>query len=433
MMKIFEWDDLSAKRRAQVLSRPVAGHAAEVSATVASIIAEVRARGDTALREMARKYDGAAPAQFRVSAETLAAASRQVPPSLKQAIRLAKRNIEAFHKAERPTPVTVEPMPGVCCRLEWRAIDRVGIYIPGGTAPLFSSILMQAIPARIAGCGRIVLCTPMKGGAINPVILYTAKLCGIEEIYALGGAQAIAALAYGTASIPKVDKICGPGNAYVTAAKQYVAQDAAGAAIDMPAGPSEVMVLADANARADWVASDLLAQAEHDVAAQALLLTTCRALADSVAGEVKRQLALLPRREIAAAAIANSRILVMKDISSALEVANLYAPEHLILHIAEARRVVPLIRNAGSVFVGALTPESAGDYASGTNHVLPTYGYARAYSGLNVLSFMRAMTVQEISPRGLKALGPAIVQMAEAEGLDAHARAVTLRLEDLSS
>lgn len=429
MMKILDWASLSPARQRTALARPASDNSAALARTVTSIIADVRARGDKALYELARKFDGQAPAQLRVSTAMIEAAVRRVPVSLKQAIRQAKSNIEAFHKAELPQPVAVEPMPGVRCRLEWRAIERVGIYIPGGTAPLFSSILMQAIPAKLAGCKRIVLCTPMKNGVINPVILYTAKLCGIDEIYALGGAQAIAAMAYGTTSIPKVDKICGPGNQYVTLAKQLVAQDAAGAAIDMPAGPSEVMVIADESARADWVASDLLAQAEHDEAAQAILLTTSAALADAVSLEVERQLALLPRRKIAAAALRSSRILVVDDVATAIDVANTYAPEHLILHVKSARRLVPKISTAGSVFVGALTPESAGDYASGTNHVLPTYGYARAYSGLNVLSFMRSMTVQEISPRGLKALGPAIVLMADAEGLDAHARAVTIRLE----
>ncbi len=428
-MKILEWKRLSAARQRRALARPALGNSAEIMATVTAIIADVRSRGDQALYELARKFDGQAPTQLRVSSAMIEAAVRQVPGALKQAIRQAKSNIEAFHKAELPQPVAVEPMPGVRCRLEWRAIERVGIYIPGGTAPLFSSILMQAIPARLAGCKRIVLCTPMKNGIINPVILYTAKLCGIDEVYALGGAQAIAAMAYGTASIPKVDKICGPGNQYVTQAKQMVAQDAAGAAIDMPAGPSEVMVMADDSARADWVASDLLAQAEHDEAAQAILLTTNAAFAKAVSLEVDRQLALLSRRGIAAIALRSSRILVVDDLNTALEVANTYAPEHLILHVRTARRLVPKISTAGSVFVGALTPESAGDYASGTNHVLPTYGYARAYSGLNVLSFMRSMTVQEISPRGLRALGPAIVLMAEAEGLEAHARAVTIRLE----
>lgn len=428
-MKILEWKRLSAARQRRALARPALGNSAEIMATVTAIIADVRSRGDQALYELARKFDGQAPEQLRVSSAMIEAAVRQVPGALKQAIRQAKSNIEAFHKAELPQPVAVEPMPGVRCRLEWRAIERVGIYIPGGTAPLFSSILMQAIPARLAGCKRIVLCTPMKNGIINPVILYTAKLCGIDEVYALGGAQAIAAMAYGTASIPKVDKICGPGNQYVTQAKQMVAQDAAGAAIDMPAGPSEVMVMADDSARADWVASDLLAQAEHDEAAQAILLTTNAAFAKAVSLEVDRQLALLSRRGIAAIALRSSRILVVDDLNTALEVANTYAPEHLILHVRTARRLVPKISTAGSVFVGALTPESAGDYASGTNHVLPTYGYARAYSGLNVLSFMRSMTVQEISPRGLRALGPAIVLMAEAEGLEAHARAVTIRLE----
>lgn len=431
MIKTLVWKNLSAAAQAAALARPALGNEDAVARTVAAILADVRKRGDQALRELARRYDGAAPASLRISAEDIRTATQQVPPELKRAIRQAKANIEAFHKAERPRTVSVAPMPGVRCRLEWRAIERIGLYIPGGTAPLFSSLLMQAIPARIAGCSKVILCTPMKNNRISPAILYTASLCGIDEIYGLGGAQAIAAMAYGTRTVPKVDKICGPGNAYVTAAKQMVSQDPAGAAIDMPAGPSEVMVMAEASANPVWVAADLLAQAEHDTAAQALLVTSSSRLAKAVIAQTVRQLEDLPRRDIAMAALRGSRILVVSDTTTALEVANRYAPEHLIIHDRNAAKLAQQVQTAGSVFVGALTPESAGDYASGTNHVLPTYGYARAYSGLSVLSFMRSMTVQDISRHGLQALGPTIVAMAEAEGLHAHARAVTLRLKDL--
>ena len=428
-VKTFVWNALSQAEKKTALARPRFKDDAAVLRDVNAIVSAVKTRGDAALREFAAKFDGGAPATLRLTPEELAKAAASVAPELRAAMIQAKANIEAFHKAEMPHPVKVETMPGVMCELQWRPMETVGIYIPGGTAPLFSAVLMLAIPARIAGCRRVVLCTPPKAGEIHPAILAAAELCSITEIYASGGAQAIAALAYGTESVPKCDKVFGPGNAYVTMAKQLVAQDADGAAIDMPAGPSEVMVIADNTAKAAWVAADLLAQAEHDTVAQAILVTTDAEFAQQVEGEVTAQLAKLSRRSIAEQSIAESRIIIVVDRAAAIEVANSYAPEHLIIHHEDAATWVPEIQHAGSVFVGAWTPESAGDYASGTNHVLPTYGYARAYNGVNLLSFMKSMSVQTITREGLQKLGPTIVTMAEAEGLDAHAGAVKIRME----
>jgi histidinol dehydrogenase len=429
-MKIFVWHNLSAAEKKIALARPRFKDDAALMRDVSVIVEAVKTRGDAALREFAAKFDGGVPEDLRVSPEEIAAASGAIAPQLRSAMTQAKANIEAFHKAEKPHAVNVETMPGVICELQWRAIDTVGIYIPGGTAPLFSTVLMLALPAKLAGCRRVILCTPpQRSGKIHAAVLAAAELCGVAEIYAVGGAQAIAAFAYGTQSIPKTDKIFGPGNAYVTKAKQLVAQDADGAAIDMPAGPSEVMVIADGKSRAQWVAADLLAQAEHDTMAQAILVTTDTNFAKQVQEEVAKQLSALPRRSIAEKSIAESRILVVKDRAAAIEVANSYAPEHLIIHHEDAATWVPEILHAGSVFVGAWTPESAGDYASGTNHVLPTYGYARAYNGVNLLSFMKSMSVQTITREGLRKLGGAIMTMAGAEGLDAHAAAVKVRLE----
>jgi histidinol dehydrogenase len=417
-MKTYVWRNLSAEEKKKALARPRFKDDAAVLGAVKDILQQVKTRGDEALRDYAAKFDGVVPKNLQLSSGEIAEAT--ITPELRAAILQAKANIEKFHQAEKPHTVKVETMPGVSCELQWRAIETVGIYIPGGTAPLLSTVLMLAIPARIAGCRRIVLCTPPKQGKIHPAVLAAAQLCGVTEIYAVGGAQAIAAMAYGTQSIPKCDKIFGPGNAYVTMAKQLVAQDADGAAIDMPAGPSEVMVIADGAANAAWVASDLLAQA--------ILVTTDAEFARWVQEEVAKQLAALSRRAIAEQSITESRIVVVSDRAAAIEVANLYAPEHLILHNQDAAAWVPDIQHAGSIFVGATTPESAGDYASGTNHVLPTYGYARAYNGVNLLSFMKSMSVQTITREGLQELGPVIVAMAEAEGLDAHAAAVKIRL-----
>jgi histidinol dehydrogenase len=428
-MKTVFWEKVSVKQRALALARPKPADDAEIAGTVSGILREVKERGDIALREFGLKFDGTVRKNFRVSQKEIDAASAGIDSKLRTAMKRAKANIEKFHKAEFPASVLVETMPGVKCALLWRAIENIGLYIPAGTAPLFSALLMQAIPARIAGCRNVILCSPpQRDGKVHPAVLAAAKLCGISDVFAVGGAQAIAAMAYGTRTIPKVDKILGPGNVYVTMAKQLVSQDPDGAAIDMPAGQSEVLVIADKTARADWVAADLLAQAEHDALAQVILVTTDAAFAQKVGGEVNKQLAALPRRAIAEKSIAGSRMIVVRDMKTAIDVSNLYAPEHLIIHNKDAAKLLPKIQNAGSVFLGTLTPESAGDYASGTNHVLPTYGYARAYGGITLLSFMKSMTAQSLTPEGLRRLGKTIVTMAEAEGLEGHANAVRVRL-----
>jgi len=428
-MKTIIWNKLSDKQKQQALARPKPADTSEIAQTVSDILCAVKIRGDNALREFTLKFDGTAPKQFRVSQNEIDAAAVNLSPKLRAAMKRAKSNIEKFHKAQFPASVMIETMPGVKCALLWRPIGKIGLYIPAGTAPLFSALLMQAIPARIARCENVILCSPpQKNGKIHPAILAAAKLCGIRDVYAAGGAQAIAAMAFGTRTISKVDKIFGPGNVYVTTAKQLVSQDPDGAAIDMPAGQSEVLVIADKTCRADWVAADLLAQAEHDASAQVLLVTTDAAFAKQVDAEVKKQLAALPRREIAAKSLAESRIIVVPNIATAIDVSNAYAPEHLIIHKKDAAKFLPKIQDAGSVFLGALTPESAGDYASGTNHVLPTYGNARAYGGISIYSFLKSMTAQNLTPAGLRSLGPTIVTMAEAEELQAHANAVMIRL-----
>ncbi|MDE1900479.1 MAG: histidinol dehydrogenase [Alphaproteobacteria bacterium] len=430
-MHIIDWAGATAPQRQQALARPAMGRDESVAQAVAAIVADVRARGDDAVRDINARFDPASRENLRVGADEIASAVAGLDAGLRAAIDRARANIAAFHEAQRPQAVRVETMPGVMCEMTWRAMENVGLYVPGGTAPLLSTVLMLAIPARLAGCGRVFLCTPSRGGVIHPAILAAAHLCGVDEIYGVGGAQAVAAMAYGTATIPKADKIFGPGNAYVTTAKQMVAQDAGGAAIDMPAGPSEVMIIAGAGDNPAWVAADMLAQAEHDVVAQAVLVTTDADFARAVEKEITAQLAQLPRREIAAQSLSHARVIIVPDMAAAIDVANAYAPEHLIIHGDDAAACVPHIRHAGSVFVGAWTPESAGDYASGTNHVLPTYGYARAYGGVNLYSFMKSMTVQRITPQGLRNLGPSIMAMAGAEGLDAHARAVSMRLETM--
>ena len=349
---------------------------------------------------------------------------------LKAAIRLAKQNIETFHAAQHFEGKKVETMPGVTCWQKAVAIEKVGLYIPGGTAPLFSTVLMLAVPAKIAGCKEIVLCTPPdKEGRVHPAILFAAQVAGVSRIFKAGGVQAIASMAYGTESVPKVYKIFGPGNQYVTAAKQLVSlRDVA---IDMPAGPSEVEVLADETANPVFVAADLLSQAEHGVDSQAMLITTSEALQQAVKEEVERQLELLPRKEIAEKSLANSKLIVVKDMEEAIELTNEYAPEHLIVETADYMQVAELVVNAGSVFLGSLSPESAGDYASGTNHTLPTNGYAKAYSGVSLDSFIRKITFQEIRSEGMKNIGPAIEEMAANEHLDAHKNAVTVRLKTI--
>lgn len=398
--------------------------------SVATILGAIRSEGDTAVRRYSEQFDGVAPAKLRVSAAEMAAAKDQVSTPLQNAIRQAASNIEQFHIRQRETPQVVETMPGVQCWRRSVGIEKVGLYIPGGTAPLFSTVLMLGVPARLASCETIVLCTPpRKDGSIDPAILFAAEVVGIKEVYKIGGVQAIGAMAYGTESVPAVYKIFGPGNQYVTAAKQQVNRE--DVAIDLPAGPSEVMVVADDTAVPAFVAADLLSQAEHGGDSQVVLVAFSADFINQVQQALAEQLATLPRREITAKALENSVVIQMKEREVALDLINAYAPEHLILAIEEAGLLAQRIRNAGSVFIGNYTPESAGDYASGTNHTLPTNGYARAYSGVSLDSFTKKITFQEITPNGLQKLGPIVEVMAEAEQLVAHQRAVSLRLEYL--
>ena len=400
----------------------------EIGERVAAILAEVRTGGDAALRRIVRRIEGYLPETFEVTRERRAEAAKAVSPQLKAALAQAKANIEAFHRAQLPAQVEVETMPGVRCVQRAVAIGRAGLYIPGGKAPLFSTVLMLALPARIAGCREVILCTPCgRDGRIAPEILYAADLCGVDRVFALGGAQAVAAMAYGTESIPRVDKIFGPGNRYVTKAKQLAG--AADVAVDLPAGPSEVLVLADEDARPEFAATDLLSQAEHGDDSQAVLVCRSEEFAQRAIASVGEQAARLSRRDAIGNSLANSRIVVFSDPDEQIAFADAYAPEHLIVAMRDAWDAAARITAAGSVFIGGYSPESAGDYASGTNHTLPTGGWARAYSGVNTESFMRKITYQELTRGGLEALAPTITAMAEAEGLDAHANAVRIRTE----
>ncbi len=400
---------------------------AEVTASVERIVERVRRDGDRALRELAVELDGAAPGPLVVTPEEFEEAEASVTPSLKRALGNAADNIRRFHEAQLSREVSVETSPGVRCLQRSVPIARVGLYVPGGTAPLFSTVLMLALPARVAGCREIVLCTPPRNdGKVSPEILCAAHLCGVDRVIKAGGAQAIAAMAYGTESVPRVDKIFGPGNRFVTRAKQLVSVSQV--AVDMPAGPSEVMVLADESADAVFVASDMLSQAEHGVDSQAMLVCADEAFADAVIDEIDRQLTALPRREALLRSLAGSRVVVLPDREDRIAFANLYAAEHLIVAMNDPWEVAGHITAAGSIFVGNWSPESAGDYASGTNHTLPTSGWARAYSGVNTESFMRRITYQELTPEGLAGLSETIVTMAEAEGLAGHANAVKLRM-----
>ena len=405
----------------EILKRPVM-NTENLFDTVRSVIDRVKEEGDPAVLDYEEKFDKVVLASLAVSEEEQQEAENLVSEDLKAAIRLAKQNIETFHAAQRFEGKKVQTQPGVTCWQKAVAIEKVGLYIPGGTAPLFSTVLMLAVPARIAGCKEIVLCTPPgRDGKVHPAVLFAAKVAGVNRIFKAGGIQAIAAMAYGTESVPKVYKIFGPGNQYVTAA------------IDMPAGPSEVEVLADETANPIFVAADLLSQAEHGVDSQAILITTSVELQQAVKVEVERQLALLPRKEIAEKSLANSKLIVVDSMTEAIELTNAYAPEHLIIETEDYLSVAERIVNAGSVFLGSLTPESAGDYASGTNHTLPTNGYAKAYSGVSLDSFIRKITFQEIKPEGLNIIGPAIELMAANEQLDAHKNAVSVRLGQLEN
>ena len=428
-MRTVVWQSLSESQQDSVLERPAIAEGANITATVSGVIAKVRNEGDAALKELTEKFDGVTPESIRVRSEEIEDACARLTPEMKQALEQAYRNIAKFHEAQKPQPIKVETQPGVVCEQVTRAINTVGLYIPGGSAPLPSTVLMLGVPAQIAGCRKVVLCSPPP---IADEILYVAKLCKIDEVYNVGGGQAVAAMAYGTESVAKVDKIFGPGNAYVTEAKRQVSNDFRGAAIDMPAGPSEVLVIADETADADFIAADLLSQAEHGPDSQVVLVTPSPVIADQVTDAVQKQLKELSRATIAQQALASSLIIIAESITQAIAISNFYGPEHLIVQTKNPRELLPLLDNAGSIFLGDWSPESAGDYASGTNHVLPTYGYTKTYSSLGLADFSKRMTVQELTADGLQGLAPTVVTMAEAEGLDAHKRAVTIRIEKLN-
>ncbi|EOD9428148.1 histidinol dehydrogenase [Vibrio harveyi] len=428
-MRTVVWQSLSETQQDSILERPAITEGANITAAVSEVIAKVRKEGDAALLELTEKFDRVQPESIRVSTQEIDEASARLSEKMKNALEQAYENIAKFHKAQKPQPIKVETQPGVVCEQVTRPIQKVGLYIPGGSAPLPSTVLMLGVPAKIAGCRKVVLCSPPP---IADEILYVAKLCGIDEVYNVGGGQAVAAMAYGTETVSKVDKIFGPGNAYVTEAKRQVSNDFRGAAIDMPAGPSEVLVIADETADPDFIAADLLSQAEHGPDSQVVLVTPSPVLADQVTDAVQRQLKELSRADIAEQALASSLIIIAESLTQSVSISNYYGPEHLIVQTKNPRELLPLLDNAGSIFLGDWSPESAGDYASGTNHVLPTYGYTRTYSSLGLADFSKRMTIQELSADGLKNLAPTVVTMAEAEGLDAHKRAVTIRVEKLA-
>jgi len=423
-----DWQQCDEQQRRSLLTRPAISASDRITESVSEILRRVRSEGDSALREFCARFDKTEVQDLRVTAAQIEAASARLGDDVKQAMAHAVRNINTFHQAQKLAVVDIETQPGVRCQQLTRPIQSVGLYIPGGSAPLVSTVLMLATPARIAGCQKVVLCSPPP---IADEILYAAQLCGVEEVYQLGGAQAIAALAFGTESVPRVAKIFGPGNAYVTEAKRQVSQSLDGAAIDMPAGPSEVVVIADSGATPDFVASDLLSQAEHGPDSQVILLTPDMKMAQAVGEAVERQLQTLSRSEIARQALASSRLIVAKDIAQCIEISNAYGPEHLILQTREPEQLVDSITSAGSVFLGDWSPESAGDYASGTNHVLPTYGYTATCSSLGLADFQKRMTVQQLTPEGLLGLATTIETLAQAEQLTAHKNAVTLRVNAL--
>jgi histidinol dehydrogenase len=429
MMKVF--NEPSINEWASILARPTID-AAQLHDKVNAIIKEVVVGGDDAIKKLTLQFDGISINELKVPAEKIAAAENLISAALKTAIQLAKVNIEIFHNSQIQKVERIETMPGVWCWRKSVGIEKVGIYIPGGSAPLFSTVLMLGVPAKMAGCKEIILCTPPnEQGDIHPAILYAASLVGVTAIYSVGGAQAIAAMAYGTTTIPKVHKIFGPGNQYVTAAKQLVQQN--GMAIDMPAGPSEVCVWADENAIPSFVAADLLSQAEHGPDSQVILVANHKAIVDAIQLEIDLQLITLPRKDIAVKALANSKAIILSNQDQAIDLINAYAPEHLILAIDNALQIADKIINAGSVFIGNYSPESVGDYASGTNHTLPTNGHAKAYSGVSLDSFVKKITFQQLTERGLMNIAPTVIEMAEAEGLQAHSNAVSVRLNLIKS
>lgn len=429
MMKVI--NEPSTNEWASIIERP-AFDASHLNDKVNTIINEVVVDGDAAIKKFTLQFDRVSINEFKVTAEKIAATENLISAGLKTAIQLAKVNIEVFHHSQIQKVERIETMPGVWCWRKSVGIEKVGIYIPGGSAPLFSTVLMLGVPAKMAGCKEIILCTPPnEQGEIHPAILYAASLIGVTAIYSVGGAQAIAAMAYGTATIPKVHKIFGPGNQYVTAAKQLVQQN--GMAIDMPAGPSEVCVWADENAIPSFVAADLLSQAEHGPDSQVILIANNTVIVEAIQREIDLQLTVLPRKEFAAKALANSKAIILSNQDQAIDLINAYAPEHLILSVDNALQIADKIINAGSVFIGNYSPESVGDYASGTNHTLPTNGYAKAYSGVSLDSFVKKITFQQLTERGLMNIAPTVIEMADAEGLQAHSNAVSVRLNWIKS
>ena len=431
-MKSLRWNELDAAARRQALARPGRGVDAQVAAAVARVLEQVRADGDGAVRALTRRFDGVEVGDARVGEEEFARAQAEVSDEVRQAMVEARERLLAWHRAGMAQDFEIETAPGVRCGRLLRGIGRVGLYVPAGSAPLPSTALMLGVPAELAGCSEVVLCTPPRAdGRADPTVLVAARLCGIDRVCKIGGAQAIAAMAFGTDTVPACDKLFGPGNAYVTAAKQQVSMRPGGPAIDMPAGPSEVLVIADAGATASHVAADLLSQAEHGPDSQVLLVTDSPALSAAVRAEVESQVATLPRVDIARAALEHARLIEVDTLEDAFAISNAYAPEHLILALREPRAWLPRVTCAGSVFLGDLAPEALGDYCSGTNHVLPTDGAARAWSGVSVASFQTSISLQSVEARGLRDIGPCAVTLARAEGLEAHAQAVLRRLQDL--
>ena len=431
-MKSLRWNELDAAARRQALARPGRGVDAQVAAAVARVLEQVRADGDGAVRALTRRFDGVEVGDARVGEEEFARAQAEVSDEVRQAMVEARERLLAWHRAGMAQDFEIETAPGVRCGRLLRGIGRVGLYVPAGSAPLPSTALMLGVPAELAGCSEVVLCTPPRAdGRADPTVLVAARLCGIDRVCKIGGAQAIAAMAFGTDTVPACDKLFGPGNAYVTAAKQQVSMRPGGPAIDMPAGPSEVLVIADAGATASHVAADLLSQAEHGPDSQVLLVTDSPVLSAAVRVEVESQVATLPRVDIARAALEHARLIEVDTLEDAFAISNAYAPEHLILALREPRAWLPRVTCAGSVFLGDLAPEALGDYCSGTNHVLPTDGAARAWSGVSVASFQTSISLQSVEARGLRDIGPCAVTLARAEGLEAHAQAVLRRLQDL--
>ncbi|WOC28543.1 histidinol dehydrogenase [Pseudoalteromonas sp. N1230-9] len=431
---MFRWNEENQQAQQAVLTRPAVTASKEVEAICIDILNAVKTQGDAALLKMAKEFDKRKTPRLLVPVEEINQAEQLLSNELKAAIETAYANVKRFHQAQLPKDIKLTTQPGVLCELKYQAIEAVGIYVPGGSAPLPSSVIMQGVLAQLSGAQTVVLTTPVKADeTINPAILYAAKLCGIKTIVESGGAGAIAAMAYGTESVPKVNKIFGPGNSFVTMAKQLVAQTIPGMAIDMPAGPSEVLVIADERANPEFIAADLLSQAEHGADSQVILLCNSERIIEKTQQALTEQLAKLSRKDTAEQALANSSLILVDSVEQAFAVSAQYGPEHLIIQLADAQPYLSLVKNAGSVFVGDYTPESAGDYASGTNHVLPTYGYSATYSSLNLLDFFRTYTVQTISKNGLRELSKAILPLAAAEGLDAHANAVSIRLEAMNN